>query len=101
MNFISKKVLPLLALVASATIFATPAQALDIKQELNNQCIKSIQTQSGASNSSAKNYCSCRINVMEKMTYGQMWEIQEYLQSGKDISKLAQGKKLIQCGEPK
>ena len=101
MMFITKKILPLLALGASTALFVTPAQALDIKQELNNQCVKSIQAKTGASNSSAKKYCSCQINVMEKMTYGQAWEIEEYRQSGKDISKLAQGKKLIQCGEPK
>ena len=100
MNFISKKILPLLALGASATMFAMPAQALDIKQELNNQCVKSLQSKAGADSASAKKYCSCRLNVMEKMTYGQMWEIQEYLQSGKDPSKLPQGKKIMQCGKP-
>lgn len=100
MNFISKKILPLLALGASATMFTMPAQALDIKQELNNQCVKGLQSKAGSDSASAKKYCSCRLNVMEKMTYGQMWEIQEYLQSGKDPSKLPQGKKIMQCGKP-
>ena len=38
-SFLSKKLLPLVALGTSAVMFATPAQALDIKQEQVNNCV--------------------------------------------------------------
>lgn len=92
MNFISKKILPIMALTASAAVFATPAQALDIKQEQINKCTDGAVKYQVADKATAKKLCSCTVNVRSKMTLGQMWEIESYAQSGKDPSKLSYAK---------
>ena len=92
MNFISKKVLPLVALCASAVMFAAPAQALDIKQDQINKCVKGAVDYKVADNATAKKLCSCTVDVRSKMTLGQMWEIESYAQSGKDPATLPYAK---------
>lgn len=103
MNFISKKILPLMALSASAAIFATPAQALDIKQNQINQCVTQAVKFKVADKTTAKKLCGCTVDVRSKMTLGQMWEIESYAQSGKDPSKLPYAKtmqkNLQQCAK--
>ncbi|AWT49496.1 hypothetical protein DLE54_08235 [Psychrobacter sp. YP14] len=94
MMFITKKVLPLFALGASAAMFITPAQALDIKQDQIDQCVKGTVSYKVADNATAKKLCSCTVNVRSKMTLGQMWEIESYAQSGKDPSKLSYAKNM-------
>lgn len=92
MNYISKKVLPLLALATSAALFVAPAQALDIKQDQINKCTKAAVDYKVADNATAKKLCSCTVNVRSKMTLGQIWEIESYAQSGKDPSALPYAK---------
>ena len=97
MNFISKsflsnKLLPLVALGTSAIMMATPAQALDIKQDQIDQCVKGVLNYKVADNATAKKICNCTVNVRSKMTLGQIWEIESYAQSGKDPSTLPYAK---------
>lgn len=94
MTSISKKFASIFALGASAAMLMTPAHALDIKQEQINQCVKGVTDYKVANNSTAKKLCGCQVNVRANMTLGQMWEIESYAQSGKDVSKLPYAKKM-------
>ena len=86
--------MPLFALGASAMMLMTPAHALDIKQEQVDQCVQGVVDYKVANTSTAKKLCGCQVDVRSKMTLGQMWEIESYAQSGKDVSKLPYAERL-------
>ncbi|PNK61399.1 hypothetical protein [Psychrobacter sp. FDAARGOS_221] len=94
MTFMKKTLLPLFAGATSAMMFMSPAQALDIKQEMINQCVKSTVDYKVADKSTATKLCNCTVNVQSKMTQGEVWEIESYAQSGKDPSTLASAKRI-------
>lgn len=88
------KLLPVLPL-ALAALFALPqANATDIKQENINQCVANAVKYKVANKSDATKLCNCTIGVRSKMTIGQMWEINSYIQDKKDISSLPYAKKM-------
>ncbi len=84
--------LPIMALGASAAMIITPAQALDIKQDQINNCVKGAVSYKVADNATAQKLCTCTVNVRSKMTLGQMWEIESYAQSGKNPATLPYAK---------
>ena len=97
------KQLSALSLLSITALAVTPAQALDIKQEQINGCVKTAAAYKMADKSTATKLCSCTVDVRSKMTLGQMWEIESYARSNKDPSKLPYAikmqKDLKQCAK--
>ncbi|WP_019673840.1 hypothetical protein [Psychrobacter lutiphocae] len=94
MRFMTKTLLPLAAAATSAMMFMSPAQALDIKQEMIDQCVTSTVDYKVADKATATKLCTCTTNVQSKMTLGEVWEIESYAQSGKDPATLASAKRI-------
>lgn len=97
MTFTSKlNLLPILALGTSAMLMMSSANALDIKQEMVNSCVKQAVNDKIADKANASKLCSCTADVQSKMTVGQMWEAESYAKSGKNPITLPYIKKMQQ-----
>lgn len=97
------KLLKILPLAVAGMIVMPQANAVDIKQQQVDKCVKGTVNYKIADNATAQKLCSCTINVRSKMTVGQMWEIESYAQNKQDPSSLPYVKQmqteLQQCTE--
>lgn len=86
----------LFALTAFVLAIGSQAQAADIQQQQIDNCINGTTQYQIADRATANKLCTCTIGVRSRMTIGQMWEIESYAQSGKDVSQLPYAKKMQQ-----